>query len=68
MSRSSLVFLAKEYVPNRFELVKMVVKATRALHQGVRTRNVRLADTINEAFVRVAAARQFSGGESSTQR
>jgi hypothetical protein len=50
--RSKLVFKAITQVPNRFLLVKLASKATRALHRP----NSRGQDTMNDVFVRVSHA------------
>jgi hypothetical protein len=50
--RSKLVFRAITQVPNRFLLVKLASKATRALHRP----NSRVQETMNDAFVRVSRA------------
>lgn len=46
--RSNLVFGAARQVSNRFLLVKVASKATRALHRP----NTRIQETMNDVFVR----------------
>jgi hypothetical protein len=50
--RSKLVFTAITQVPNRFLLVKLASKATRALHRP----NSRIQETMNDVFVRFSHA------------
>jgi len=54
MTRSSLVYLATQKIPGRYELVALTAMAARALHKGQRMRTDRLADTISEAMARVS--------------
>jgi hypothetical protein len=49
--RSEIIFRAKETVGNKYELCQMVAKTTRRLH--ISSKNTQ--DTINSAFVRIAA-------------
>jgi hypothetical protein len=55
MSRSALVFAAEKQVTSRFALVRMAAKGARALHRGERLRTYRIANTINEVLMRIAA-------------
>lgn len=50
--RSKLVFGATTHVPNRFLLVKLASKTTRALHRP----NSRIQETINDVLVRCSHA------------
>ena len=50
--RSKLVFGAIMQVPNRFLLVKLASRATRALHRP----NSRIQETMNDVFVRFSHA------------
>jgi hypothetical protein len=50
--RSKLVFGAITQVPNRFLLVKLASKASRALHRP----NSRIQETMNDVFVRFSRA------------
>jgi hypothetical protein len=50
--RSKLIFGAITRVPNRFLLVNLASKATRALHRP----NSRVQETMNEVFIRVCHA------------
>jgi hypothetical protein len=50
--RSKLVFGAITQVPNRFLLVKLASRATRALHRP----NSRIQETMNDVFVRCSHA------------
>jgi hypothetical protein len=50
--RSKLVFGAITQVPNRFLLVKLASRATRALHRP----NSRIQETMNDVFVRSSQA------------
>jgi hypothetical protein len=50
--RSKLVFGATTHVPNRFLLVRLASKATRALHRP----NSRIQETMNDVLVRFSHA------------
>jgi hypothetical protein len=54
--RSKLVFRAITQVPNRFLLVKLASKATRALHRP----NSRVQMTMNDVFVRISQANRVT--------
>lgn len=56
--RSHLVHLAKEQMPNRFELIHLTARITRAFHKPKNCIGV----TINEALERIAA-QEREGGE-----
>ena len=46
--RSELVSRALKFVPNRYQLIPLAAKATRAFHKP----NTRVADTTNDVLVR----------------
>lgn len=50
--RSKLIFGAMTQVPNRFLLVRLASRATRALHRP----NSRIQETMNDVFVRIIHA------------
>lgn len=50
--RSHLVFVAKEQVPNRFELIHVTAKAVRLFHRPDKRT---IGQSINEALERIAA-------------
>jgi hypothetical protein len=50
--RTELTFRALESEPNRYRLVQLAAKATRALHRP----NTRVQDTMNDALDRLSAA------------
>jgi hypothetical protein len=50
--RSDLVFDAKVHVPNRYQLVRVLSAATRALHRP----GTRIEDTMNDVLVRCGQA------------
>jgi hypothetical protein len=47
--RTDLVYLAKEQMPNRFELVHVTTKLARKSHRA----NTRFSNTINAALLRI---------------
>ncbi|WP_263355213.1 DNA-directed RNA polymerase subunit omega [Acidicapsa acidisoli] len=50
--RTELTFKALASMPNRYQLVQLAAKATRALHRP----NTRVQDTMNDALERLSAA------------
>ena len=54
--RSELVFASMDRVQNRYFLTKLAAKAARKLHRP----NTRIADTINDAFLRLGGVPQDS--------
>jgi hypothetical protein len=52
--RTELTFKALASMPNRYQLVQLAAKATRALHRP----NTRVQDTMNDALERLSAANQ----------
>jgi hypothetical protein len=50
--RTELTFRALTIQPNRYQLVQLAAKATRALHRP----NTRVQDTMNDALERLSAA------------
>lgn len=55
--RTHLVFAAKEYFPNRFELVHQASQFARRLHLT----KERMGDTINQALERMSAPGESEG-------
>lgn len=53
--RSALIYAAQRNYPNRFELVRTVAVGSRVYHNAGMKNNQRLAETINEVLVRLAA-------------
>jgi hypothetical protein len=49
--RTELTFKAIACLPNRYQLVQLAAKATRALHRP----NTRVQDTMNDALERLSA-------------
>lgn len=56
LMRSDLVFDAKVHVPNRYQLVRILSMATRALHRP----GTRIEDTMNDVLVRFGQANPIS--------